>query len=134
MLTVEEINRKRTELMAMASVMTAERALGRVPRDVSAQRGLGYDIESADPKDGSLLFIEVKGRRAGAVDVSLTKNEVLAALNSAERFRLAIVTIDGDQVSAPVYVKDFDFGQPAFAQTSATYSLDALLKAGGPPA
>lgn len=29
--------------------MQSEVALGRVPRDVSAQRGLGYDLESRDP-------------------------------------------------------------------------------------
>ncbi|HHH28769.1 MAG TPA: DUF3883 domain-containing protein, partial [Polyangiaceae bacterium] len=126
--------RKRVELLAMDAVMAAERALGREPRDVSAERGLGYDIESKDPATGQLLFIEVKGRQAGASTVTLTKNEILAALNSAERFRLAIVEVDGDDVRAPVYVRGFDFGQPGFAQTSANFDLTTLLKYGGEPA
>ncbi len=128
-----QAERERVERLAMAAVMEVERALGRQPRDVSAQRGLGYDIESRN-SDGALLFIEVKGRQAGASSVTLTKNEILAALNTAEQFRLAIVEVDGDQVSPPVYVQGFDFGQPGFAQTSATYSLGTLLEHGGPPA
>ena len=35
------------ELLAM-NVFEAEKAMGRMPKDVSAQRGLGYDIESMD--------------------------------------------------------------------------------------
>ena len=38
--------------------------MGRMPKDVSAQRGLGYDIESMDAED-NLFFIEVKGRMRG---------------------------------------------------------------------
>ncbi len=41
---------------------SAEKELGRIPRDVSAERGIGYDIESKDPETGSLYFIEVKGK------------------------------------------------------------------------
>ncbi len=129
----DAVERKRVELLAMEVVMAAERALGRQPRDVSAQRGLGYDIESKDPTTGQLLFIEVKGRQTGANSVTLTKNEILAALNSAERFRLAIVEVDGNEASSPVYVQGFDFGQPGFAQTSASFDLSTLLKYGGEP-
>jgi len=77
------------------------------------------------------VFIEVKGRQAGASTVTLTKNEILAALNSAERFRLAIVEVDGDEVKPPIYVQGFDFGQPGFAQTSANFDLTSLLRCGG---
>ncbi|RMG95850.1 MAG: DUF3883 domain-containing protein, partial [Deltaproteobacteria bacterium] len=126
--------RQRVERLAMEAVMAAERALGRTPRDVSAERGLGYDIESKDPESGELVFIEVKGRQAGASTVTLTKNEILAALNTAERFRLAIVEVDGDTVKEPIYVRGFDFGQPGFAQTSANFDLATLRKHGGQPA
>ena len=49
--------RQRVELLAMNAVFEAEKALGRMPKDVSAQRGLGYDIESIDAQ-GNLFFIE----------------------------------------------------------------------------
>ncbi len=126
--------RKRVELLAMNAVMATERALRREPRDVGAERGLGYDIESKDPATGQLLFIEVKGRQAGASTVTLIKNEILAALDSAERFRLAIVEVDGDEVKDPIYVQGFDFGQPGFAQTSGNFDLATLLQHGGEPA
>ena len=125
-------DRERIELLAMKAVLDAEHALGRKPRDVSAQRGLGYDIESTDPS-GGLVFIEVKGRISEADTVTLTRSEVLAALNSGEAFRLAVVRVAGDQVSAPVYVTSFDYGQPVFGQTSSTYRLDTILERGGSP-
>jgi SNF2 family DNA or RNA helicase len=130
---VDAAARKRVELLAMAVVMAAERALGREPRDVSSQTGLGHDIESRDPAAGHIYFIEVKGRVAGADSVTLTKNEILRALNVPERFRLAIVQIENDVAGAPVYVTDYDFGQPGFAQTSSTFSLASLLERGGAP-
>ena len=67
-----------------------ERALGNVPRDVSAEKK-GYDIESRDPRSGHLRFIEVKGRHADGRDVIVTKNEILASLNAPEAFLLALV-------------------------------------------
>jgi len=57
---VDAAARKRVELLAMKAVFEAEKALGRMPKHVSAQRGLGYDIESIDAQ-GNLFFIEVKG-------------------------------------------------------------------------
>jgi SNF2 family DNA or RNA helicase len=130
---VDAAARKRVELLAMAVVTQAERALGREPVDVSAQTGLGHDIESRDPVAGHIYFIEVKGRVAGADTVTLTKNEILRALNVPERFRLAIVQVENDVAGAPVYVTDYDFGQPGFAQTSSTFSLASLLERGGAP-
>ena len=56
---------RRVELIAMKAVMTVERALGFIPRDVSADK-CGYDIESRDPAGAARLrFIEVKGRVRG---------------------------------------------------------------------
>lgn len=87
---------KRVELAAMAAVMAAERDLGHTPRDVSAQK-CGYDIESVNPHSGQLRFIEVKGRIEGATTVTVTKNEVLAALNQPEKFILALVKVPIDE-------------------------------------
>ena len=110
--------------------MAVERALGREPRDVSDQRGIGYDIESKDATSGQLYFVEVKGRAGVDDHVTLPRSEVLCALNEPQRFRLALVVVDNGQAQPPVYVQDFDFGQPGFAQTSSTYSLASLLANG----
>ncbi len=83
---------KRVEQAAMAAVMTLERALGYEPRDVSAQK-CGYDIESRIPGTGKLRFIEVKGRIQGAETVTVTKQEILTALNKPEDFVLALVQV-----------------------------------------
>ncbi|MCK5942793.1 MAG: DUF3883 domain-containing protein, partial [Planctomycetes bacterium] len=126
--------RKRIELLAMDAVMAAERALGREPRDVSRENK-GYDIESRDPANDRLLFLEVKGRVAGATSVTLTANEVRRANNVPDQFRLAVVLVENDAARAPVYVgSSFEFGRPTFGQISATYSLESLFQHGGPPA
>jgi SNF2 family DNA or RNA helicase len=87
---------KRVEMAAMNAVMVAERALGYEPRDVSDQK-CGYDIESVVPGTGRLRFIEVKGRIEGAETVTVTKNEILAALNKPDNFILALVQVPADQ-------------------------------------
>ena len=83
---------RQVEKAAMDAVMAAERELGNLPRDVSAEKK-GYDIESRDPRSGHLRFIEVKGRHADGRDVIITKNELLASLNAPEAFILALVRI-----------------------------------------
>jgi SNF2 family DNA or RNA helicase len=83
---------KRVEQMAIAAVIAQEKALGYEPRDVSAEK-CGYDIESRIPGTGRLRFIEVKGRIEGAETVTVTKNEILAALNKPQDFLLALVSV-----------------------------------------
>ncbi len=118
--------RQRIERAAMAAVMAHERALGFVPRDVSAQK-VGYDVESLVPGAGKLRFIEVKGRTAGAETVTLTKNEILTALNKPEEFILAIVAVDGETADTPCYLVQPFTREPDFGVTSVTYSLAELL-------
>ena len=86
--------------------MATERVLGHEPRDVSAEKK-GWDIESRNLAAGHLRFIEVKGRQAEGREVILTKNEILASLNVAEAFILAIVQIDEGFAREPVYVRRF---------------------------
>jgi len=50
---------------------------------------MGYDIESKVEADGRLRFIEVKGRVAGALTVTVTRNEIL----TATPIRTAAVTL-----------------------------------------
>ena len=92
--------RRAIELKAMNTVMDIERRLGNFPRDVSVAR-CGYDIESIimdknQPDMRHLRLIEVKGRRADQETVTVTRNEIMVAQNTPERFILAIVMIDGD--------------------------------------
>ncbi len=123
----------RVEAAAMKAVMDAERALGFEPSDVSADK-CGYDVESkVSGSNGHLRFIEVKGRVKGADTVTVTKNEILAALNKPEQFILAIVEVDGE-AAIPCYVRQPFSREPDFAVTSVNYKLSELMAQGGPPA
>ncbi len=127
------LKRQEIERLAMRAVEEAEERLGRIPRDVSAERGIGYDIESKDPQSGSLYFIEVKGKWEGKDDIVLTKNEILCSRNEPEKFRLAVVVVGEDGPRPPRYLVGYNFGEPVFAETATTFSLRKLLaEAGGP--
>ncbi|MCC6627937.1 MAG: DUF3883 domain-containing protein [Chloroflexi bacterium] len=124
--------RRRVERLAMDAVLATERALGYEPRDVGDQK-LGYDVESRAPGSGRLRFIEVKGRAAGADTVTVTKNEILTALNKPDDFILALVEVDGDTTRAPRYVRQPFRREPDFGATSVIYALaDLLSKAENP--
>jgi len=79
-----------------------------------------------------LRFIEVKGRMAGATTVTITKNEILAALNKPNDFVLAIAEVDGD-VARLRYVRRPFQQEPDFAVTSVNYNLERLLFRGEDP-
>jgi hypothetical protein len=83
--------------------------------DVSAQK-LGYDIESYDPKTGSLRFVEVKGRAAGAEVVIFTRNEMLTALNAPEAYYVALVAVEA-----------------GFTQSRSTFRAPMRFSAPSPP-
>lgn len=124
-------DRQSVEYAAMKAVMDIETRLGYLPKDVSAKK-CGYDIESEIPKDrrigtGSLRFIEVKGRAKGATTVTVSKNEILTALNKPEEFLLAIVEVDGDQTRA-VYLKTPFRNAPDFTATSVNYDIVDLVR------
>ena len=59
---------------------------------------------------------------------TLTIPEVCAILRIGERTVYELCR------TGMLAVRDFDFGQPGFAQTSSTYSLATWLALGGPPA
>ena len=125
------IDTRVSERIAMGAVMDAERALGNEPIDVSAEK-VGYDILSKPGAGGQQRFIEVKGRRAGAQDITLTHNELLTARNSPEQYILAVVVIDEQGRAADLrYVRD-----PANQRLQATsmdFSMRDLLDASHPP-
>ena len=117
----------RIERLAMEAVMQHEHELGYEPRDVSAEK-CGYDIESRIPATGQLRFIEVKGRVKGATTVTVTKNEILTALNKPDAFWLAVVEVEGDQTSTHYLSRPFR-NEPDFAANSVTYNLAQLFNA-----
>lgn len=122
----------RVEGIAMQTIMDIEKELGYQPRDVSADK-CGYDIESVIPGVGRLRFIEVKGRIKGAPTVTVTKNEILTALNKPEDFILAIVQVEGEQGKA-TYIRQPFRQEPDFGVTSVNYNLAELLDRGSEPA
>lgn len=128
----DPILRAESERMAMEAVFAAERALGYEPRDVSAEKK-GWDIESRDIRTGHLRFIEVKGRHADGREVILTKNEILASLNAAEAFILAIVQLDSGFAREPVYVRRFFNRELGFAETAVVFNVGDLLSIGSGP-
>jgi hypothetical protein len=125
-------HRQITEAIAMQAVMDAEIALGNHPNDVSKEN-LGYDIESVDPRHGRLRFIEVKGRRAGAETITVTRNEILTAINSPEQYILAIVKVENGQARSPRYVMRPFQKEPDFEVTSVNYAVRGLLSGGQEP-
>lgn len=125
--------RRAVELAAMQAVERAERALGRIPEDVSLQKGLGYDIRSKDPATGDVFFLEVKGRAAGKNEVTLTRSELFASRNHPECWRLALVFVEDGQPSLPRYLSGHSFAEPDFGETSRTFKLTPLLERAGNP-
>ena len=125
-------SRAEIELLAMQAVIDAEKALGHLPRDVSAER-IGYDIESKNAATGHLRFIEVKGRIEGADTVTITRNEILTALNKPEAFILAIVSVADGFVHEPRYVRTPFKREPDFGATSVTYQIAELMRTAGSP-
>jgi superfamily II DNA or RNA helicase len=120
--------RRKVELAAMAAVLRAEEQLGRRPRDVSKSKGIGYDVESSDPRSGLLYFIEVKGRWIGRADVTLTKTEIHCSRNKPEQWRLALVVVDESGARRPRYLVSHEFPEPGFAETTRTFHLPSLLE------
>lgn len=121
---------RQSELTAMEAVMAAERKLGFVPRDVSADK-CGYDIESADPSSHEhLRFIEVKGRAKGAATVTVTHNEIRTAINLKEKFILALVLLDGGQARDVVYVRQPFTQPPELGVAACDFKISHLLSLG----
>ncbi len=118
----------RVERIAMEAIMQRERSLGYVPRDVSADK-CGYDIESRVPGSGKLRFIEVKGRVQGSETITVTRNEILTALNKPDDFILALVLVDGETTTIHYISRPFH-AEPDFGATSVNYDLEKLLQKG----
>ena len=129
---------KRVEMFAMNAVIAAEKNLGYEPKDVSSLK-CGYDIESRIPETGALRFIEVKGRIEGAETVTVTKNEIITALNKPNNYILAVVEVptseestEGDNANV-YYLRQPFQKEPDFGVTSVNYNLKELKQRGQKP-
>ncbi len=128
-------DRQAIEFAGMKAVMDIERNLGFIPRDVSARK-CGYDVESEIPEEkqtgeACLRFIEVKSRAKGADTVTVTKNEMLHALNSPVEFILAIVEVDGENTRT-VYLQNPFKGldKPSFMEVNRSFKIVDLIRNG----
>jgi hypothetical protein len=90
---VAELARARTavERAAIGAVMAMEQALGRNPVEMPPGNK-GYDIESRTT-DGSLLFLEVKGRAQGAETFTVTRSEIGVGRNMPGQHILALAEV-----------------------------------------
>ena len=123
--------RSRIEQLAMNTVRIAEESRGCRIVDVSAQK-CGWDITSYPPavdgKQPEARHIEVKGRVKGAATVTITRNEMLYALNQSEKFHLAIVLVgDNDALDGPYYLRNPFESEPGWGISSVNYDLGELL-------
>lgn len=126
----QQDERRRIERLAMDAVMRHERTIGNLPRDVSREN-VGYDIESIVPgaAPGTLRFIEVKGRTAGADSVTLTRNEILTGLNQPDAWILAVVDVNGTDTATTYFTRPIrDRHEPAFDINSINYNLSEFRR------
>ena len=63
----------------------------------------------------------------GATTITVTKNEILTALNKPDDFVMVIVEVDGDGPRPPRYVWRPFQREPDFGVTSVNYDLAGLL-------
>lgn len=125
--------RKEVEASAMEAIMETERSLGFHPKDISKENR-GFDILSIDTETKQNRYIEVKGRTEDAETVSMTRNEMVVALQNPDEYILAIVPFSGEKPCEPRYVRnpfkvdsDFDVSS-LFNVSSIQFSLKRLVE------
>lgn len=128
---VDAAARARIERIAMNAVIAVEQGMGCAVKDVSAAK-CGWDITSRPPinADGSIppdRHIEVKGRAKGQTTITVSRNEIIYALNQADKFWLVVVIIEGDRHEQPFYIPNPFRCEPDFGVSSVNYDLNELL-------
>jgi hypothetical protein len=120
-------------MLAMEAVRRVEEAKGCKVIDVSAEK-CGWDLTIYPPAvDGRFpeaQHIEVKGRQSGASTITVSRNEILYALNQADKFVLAIVLVDEHEgaLDGPYYLrKPFDV-EPGWGVASWNIEIKTLLE------
>jgi len=131
-MSADPLARARSEKIAMHAITEIEEAQGCRVEDVAAAK-CGWDITSYPPTEGGVQpdarHIEVKGRVKGADTVTITRNEMLYALNQSDKFILAIVQINDDDTVASVHylTNPFD-AEPPWGTSSINFKLSHLLE------
>lgn len=127
--------RAKVERLAMQAVIAAETAKGHRVVDVSKEK-CGWDLSSYPPTVGDtqpeVRHIEVKGRASGAETITVSRNEILYAVNQAETFVLAIVFVNPDDTTeGPYFLANPFLKEPDWGAASVNYSISELLKRAG---
>jgi SNF2 family DNA or RNA helicase len=133
--SVDPAKKAETDRRAVAAVMKAERALGRVPEE-QAHSNPGYDVLSTDPATGACYFIEVKGHLPETEQISVSRRQVGQSHNNRERWRLAVVSVPEDLGTEPevhYLVEPFKSVTLHPAQTSVPLNVADLLAFATPP-
>jgi hypothetical protein len=121
-------NRDEIDRLAIQAVLAAERALGRIPKEMDHSNP-GFDIESSDPSEpGRLRCIEVKGKSLGRDTVTVSATQIRTCLNKGEDWILAIVQVDGSQARPPRYVRRPFSVAPDFAEVSKNLDMRQLME------
>ena len=110
-------------MVKLEDLTTATLVKGILP-DALAERG--YDVESRIPNTGKLRFLEVKGRAIRADTVTITRNEIMTALNKPDDFILAVGQVEDGQRKL-FYIRRPFQQEPEFAVESINYKLAELL-------
>ena len=126
--------RSRIERLAMDAVRKIEEGKGCRVIDVSALK-CGWDLTSYPPvvegKQPEPRHIEVKGRIKGASTITITRNEMLYALNQADKFLLAIVMVDENEATeGPYFLRNPFDSEPGWGVSSINYDLKSLINRG----
>jgi SNF2 family DNA or RNA helicase len=130
----DPLARARSEKIAMDAVTEIEESQGCTVEDVAGAK-CGWDITSYPPTEGGIQpdarHIEVKGRAKGSDTVTITRNEMLYALNQSDKFILAIVQINEDESVDSVHylTKPFD-AEPPWGTSSINFHINDLLQRG----
>ena len=125
---------ERVDRLAVDAVLATEHALGRRPKEM-VHNNPGYDVLSRDPVTENLLFLEVKGRVLGANDVTISRNQLLTALNEPDTFILALVAVADDDTTEVRYLQRPYRGheEALFGVTKVTFAWDDLWGRAEPP-
>lgn len=72
--------------------------------------------------------IEVKGRVKGATTITVSRNEILYAVNQGDKFILAIVFVNPDDTTeGPYYLRNPIQKEPDWGAASVNYEISKLL-------
>ena len=126
---------KETDRRAVAAVLAAERAIGRIPEEQD-HNNPGFDVLSTDPKTQTVYFIEVKGHRPATTEIHVSASQIRKAKMHPERFRLAVVRVPNEDDGIPMvkyFLKPFDGYEPHFAQTYVPLKVAELAPHGLDP-